>query len=110
MTNEAAIRILKHELYKAQKQPVAKDTNVPINDLISRREAIDAVQHAFDKETLLSSFVRKVAVDALKTMPSAQPEETCDTCKHSPFGDSRCEKCRVGCMSYPSYHERRTYE
>ena len=42
--------------------------------LISLQAAIDAVQHAFDRETLLNSFVRKVAVDALKTMPSAQQE------------------------------------
>ena len=46
------------------------------DDLISRAEAIYAVQHAFDMETLLNSFVRKVAVDALKTMPSAQPTYT----------------------------------
>lgn len=43
--------------------------------LISLQAAIDAVQHAFDRKTLLNSFVRKVAVDALKTLPSAQPEE-----------------------------------
>ena len=41
--------------------------------LISLQAAIDAVQHAFDRETLLNNFVRKVAVDALKTMPSKQP-------------------------------------
>jgi uncharacterized paraquat-inducible protein A len=55
------------------------------DDLISRAEAIYAVQHAFDMETLLNSFVRKVAVDALKTMPSAQSEpeefEWCNGCK-----------------------------
>ena len=45
-----------------------------MSDLISRQDAIDAVQHAFDRETLLNGFMRKVAVDALKTMPSAQPD------------------------------------
>ena len=44
-------------------------------DLISRQAAVDAIQHAFDRETLLNSFVRKVAVDALKTMPSIKPQE-----------------------------------
>jgi hypothetical protein len=54
-----------------------------MDDLISRQAAIDAVQHAFDMETLLNRFVRKVAVDALKTMPSAQPEIIrCKDCKH----------------------------
>jgi hypothetical protein len=46
-----------------------------MDDLIDRQAAIDAVQHAFDRETLLNRFARKVAVDALKTMPSAQPEQ-----------------------------------
>lgn len=45
-----------------------------MDDLISRQAAIETIQRAFDRETLLYSFVRKVAVDALKTMPSAQPE------------------------------------
>lgn len=47
-----------------------------------------------------------MAIMALET----QPEETCDTCIHSLFRDSRCEECRVGRMSYPSYYERRTDE
>lgn len=46
-----------------------------MDELISRQAAIDTVQHAFDRETLLNSFVRKVAVDALKAIPSAQPEQ-----------------------------------
>lgn len=46
-----------------------------MDDLISRQAAIETIQRAFDRETLLYSFVRKVAVDALKTMPSAQPEQ-----------------------------------
>jgi hypothetical protein len=56
--------------------------NVPIEDLISRKAAIDAINKALDRETLLNSFVRKVAVDALKTMPPAQPEII------------RCKECR----------------
>ena len=46
-----------------------------MDDLISRQQAIDAVQHAFDRETLLNSFIRKVAMDALNTIPSAQPKQ-----------------------------------
>lgn len=61
-------------------------------DLISRAAAIDAVQHAFDKETILFRFVRKVAIDALQVMPSAQPDlpikEKCAFCPH-------CNNCDV---------------
>lgn len=44
------------------------------SDLISRREAIKAVNNAFDRETLLTGFVRSIAVRAIRDMPSAQPE------------------------------------
>jgi len=37
-------------------------------------------------------------------LPSAQPEEDCDTCKHGYFGDAQCERCRV---RYPSHYEER---
>ena len=40
-------------------------------------------------------------------LPSAQPEEDCDTCKHGYFGDDQCNNCRV---RYPSHYERRTDE
>jgi len=36
-------------------------------------DAIDAANKAFDRETLLNRFVRKVAIDAIKQLPSAQP-------------------------------------
>lgn len=44
------------------------------NDLISRKAAIDAINNAFDRETLLTGFVRSVAVRAISDLPSAQPE------------------------------------
>ena len=44
------------------------------NSLISRQAAIDAVNNAFDRETLLTGFVRSIAVRAIRDMPSAQPE------------------------------------
>ena len=46
-----------------------------MNDLISRQAAIDAVENAFDRETILNRFVRKIAISALRKMPSAQPEQ-----------------------------------
>ena len=44
-------------------------------DLIERQTAIDAVNNAFDRETLLTGFVRSIAVRAIRDMPTAQPEE-----------------------------------
>lgn len=41
-------------------------------DLIDRQAAIDAMIKAFDRGTLLNSLVRKVAVDAVKTLPPVQ--------------------------------------
>ena len=47
----------------------------PCEDTISRREAIKAVNNAFDRETILTGFVRSIAVKAIRDMPSAQPEQ-----------------------------------
>ena len=44
-------------------------------DLISRQAAIDAVNNAFDRETLLTGFVRSIAVRAIRDMQPAQPEQ-----------------------------------
>lgn len=41
--------------------------------LIDRQSAIDAVNNAFDRETLLNGFVRSIAVRAIRDMPSAEP-------------------------------------
>jgi len=41
------------------------------DEYIRKAYAIDAVNHALDRETILFSFVRKVAISALKKMPSA---------------------------------------
>ena len=45
-----------------------------MRDLISRQAAIDAVNNAFDRETLLTGFVRSIAVRAIRDMQSAQPD------------------------------------
>ena len=46
-----------------------------MNDLISRKAAINAVNNAFDRETLLTGFVRSIAVRAIRGVPFAQPEQ-----------------------------------
>ena len=48
------------------------DTNV--GDMISRQAAIDAIESAFDRETILDRFVRKIAISVVRLLPSAQPE------------------------------------
>ena len=84
-----------------------------MSDLISRQAAIDAVNNAFDRETLLTGFVRSIAVRAIRDMQSAQPEPSdavyrlykrayeagqrnaqteivrCKDCKHYQFADNR---------------------
>ena len=44
-------------------------------DLIERQAAIKAVNNAFDRETLLTGFVRSIAVRAIRDMPPAQPKQ-----------------------------------
>ena len=45
-----------------------------MSELIERQATIDAVNNAFDRETLLTGFVRSIAVRAIRDMPSVQPE------------------------------------
>ena len=46
-----------------------------MDDLISRQAAINAIQRALDRETLLNSLVRKIAVDAIRLLPAADVRE-----------------------------------
>ena len=46
-----------------------------MSDLVERQAAIKAVNNAFDRETLLTGFVRSIAVRAIRDMPPAQPEQ-----------------------------------
>ena len=45
------------------------------SDTISRQAAIDAIESAFDRETILNRFVRKIAISAVRKLPPAQPEK-----------------------------------
>jgi DNA-directed RNA polymerase subunit RPC12/RpoP len=42
-----------------------------MSDLIRREDAIEAINKSLDKETLLNRFVRKIAIDAIIQIPSA---------------------------------------
>ena len=46
-----------------------------MSDLIDRQAAIDAVNNAFDRETLLTGFVRSIAVRAIRDVPTIQPDD-----------------------------------
>lgn len=71
-----------------------------MDDLISRKAAIAELDSAaWGKE-----YDKVLAKTMLESLPSAQSEEDCDTCKHGYFGDAQCERCRV---RYPSHYERR---
>ena len=61
------------------------------DEYIRKADAIDAVNHALDRETILFSFVRKVAISALKKLPSANVVQVvrCKDCKHYYFADNR---------------------
>ena len=56
-----------------------------MSDLIERQMAIDAVDKLSDEPI----GYLEAAIDALVDLPSAQPKEDCDTCKHGYFGDDK---------------------
>jgi len=52
------------------------------DEYIRKQDAFDAVNHALDRETILFSFVRKVAISALKELHAADvaPVVRCRNC------------------------------
>jgi len=62
-------------------------------DAISRQAAIDAVNNAFDRETLLTGFVHSIAVRAIRDMPSAQPERKTGRWVSQKGGGYCCSEC-----------------
>ena len=82
----------------------------PCEDTISRQAAIEAlakfVPYAICDEST-ESYTNGLtdAYNLILQLPSAQPEEDCDTCKHGYFGDTCCNNCKV---RFPSHYERRT--
>lgn len=84
---------------------IDRPTDTP-TDCISRQMAIDCLCNGkCAEEGRWCDDGDCMPVRRIKSLPSAQPEENCDTCKHGYFGDSQCNNCRVG---YPSHYERRT--
>ena len=60
--------------HDASKQPVDKDTNVPINDSISRRSAIDVLHGYFDGMLETDTVCPADIYGLFACIPSAQPE------------------------------------
>ncbi len=52
-----------------------------MDELIRKQDAIDAVNRALDRETLLNRLVRKVAIDAIRIVPPVQPDEKLEKCR-----------------------------
>lgn len=73
-----------------------------MSDLIDRQDAIELIERMKPYHQGADDIA-----EMIDNMPSAQPEEDCDTCKHGYFGDEQCNNCRV---RYPSHYERRTDE
>ena len=69
---KGAEHILTHHGYNVIEELDVPDTNV--GDMISRQAAIDSVNRALDRETLLNRLVRKVAIDAIRIVPPVQPK------------------------------------
>ena len=94
---------------------------IKIPDVISRKEAIDAVMDLPNCPNGYSDTYDKASIiGVLEDLPSMQdeiasavaavieqPEEDCDSCKYGYFGEQLCDNCRVG---YPSHYERGTDE
>lgn len=57
-----------------------------IDGYVYKQTAIDEINKALDRETLLNRFVRKIAVEAVKKMPSADVVKVV-----------RCRDCKFGC-------------
>lgn len=71
-----------------------------MDDLISRQQAIDAINEIIRIEHSLRPKVY-VAKDAIKRLPSAQPEIVmCKDCKYWNNGSCECREHAVNCQDY----------
>lgn len=63
------------------------------DEYIRKADAVDAVNHALDRETLLFSFVRKVAISALKRLLAADVAPVVHGRWIHDGHHRRCDKC-----------------
>lgn len=76
-------------------------------DCISRQAAIDAILE-INTEHRVSWL--DCAIDALDTLPSAQPDNSCDGCRYENADDGVLVPCGFCERNYPDNYERRTDE
>ena len=109
---------------KLEMPEVAKDTNAPINDCISRQMAIDALdalcqEHRYripGKRETYSEYNEawQDALDraegAIGNLPSAQPDNSCDGCRYENADDGVLVPCGFCKRSHPDNYEGRTDE
>ena len=100
---------------KLEMPEVAKDTNVPNNDCISRQSVIDAFSKYDDTDLVKAKYVRQ----AIEDLPSAQPEIIyCKDCKYCDRGIDEDGNPFLKCLGWVyggtqeedfcSHYERRT--
>lgn len=65
-----------------------------IDGYVYKQTAIDEINKALDRETLLNSFVRKIAVEAVKKLPTADVVEVV-----------RCKDCKSFSHGYCKFHD-----
>ena len=64
-----------------------------MDELIRKQDAIDAVNRALDRETLLNRLVRKVAIDAIRIVPPVQPTLMRSIGKLIGYTGNKCPNC-----------------
>ena len=93
---------------------VEKDTNVPINDCISKQAAIYAAERESQVDGAYGYMDTKSIVDMLNDLPSVQPEIIrCKDCKFFVSGMEWCEaddEHPASPDAFCSWAERRTDE
>ena len=62
-----------------------------MKDTIYREDAIKAINKALDRETLLNRLVRKIVLDAIRSIPSADRPQ--GEWFKDENGDYRCSEC-----------------
>ena len=64
-----------------------------MTEYIRKQDAFDAVNHALDRETILFSFVRKVAISALKGLHAADVVPVVHSQWKYKCGEIQCPEC-----------------
>ena len=100
------LQLLPPKVYNVENRDFIKKCNIPQGVI---DDAPEFSYRGFELDVSRTWRPAEDVYKVLEQMPSAQSEENCENCKHGGLKDSRCDNCRVGCINYPSYYERKTY-